>query len=150
MTELRQFINYVLGLAFIAGMLLAVSSYTVVEGVQYVPEEDTSVSAAGQKKQVASAEVAMGANGRPVWIVATPKYDYDPKLMIVKPRAERLKEAAIRRQQEAAQYVAKQRADKAQRQLAQQRREQRLRAQGGTFAYQPEQRRTFDLFSLLD
>ena len=60
--------------------------------------------------------------GPPGWIAPTPKYDYDPKLMIVRPREERLKEHVLKRKQEAAKYLAKQQAGrKAKQNVAQQR-----------------------------
>jgi hypothetical protein len=86
--------------------------------------------------------------GPPVWIAPTPKYDYDPKLMIVKPREERLKEAEFKRKQEAVKHLAKQHAVRKAEQKVVQRRERQVREQASAYAYQPEARSSFGLFSL--
>jgi hypothetical protein len=86
-----------------------------------------------------------------VWIAPTPKYDYDPKLMIVKPREERLKEAELKRKQEAAKYAGKQRhaARKAQQKVAQQHRSRKLHQHPhNAYAYQPEGQPAYGIFSL--
>lgn len=67
----------------------------------------------------------------------------------MKPPEERLREAALRRKQQVAQYLAKRQADKrAKHKIAKQRRERQLREIGNAYAYQPEVRQpVFGIFS---
>jgi hypothetical protein len=109
---------------------------------------------------VQSSILADPSDDIPVWIVPTPKYDYDPKLMIVKSREERLKEAELRRKQQAAQYAENRRKQAAQdlaklqarkrvqEKTVKQRHEQQLRENSSAYAYQPEVQPVFGLFSL--
>lgn len=81
-------------------------------------------------------------------------------MMIVKPLEERLKEAELRRKQQAAQYAETRRKQAAQdlaklqarkrahEKLAKQRHEQQLRENGTAYAYQPEVQPVFGLFSI--
>ena len=143
MIELRQVVFYLLGLAVVVGILSAGAAYGILEGAQYVPAR----SAVRIGSELASVEPTAVRQGPPVWIAPTPKYNYDPKLMIVKPREERLKEAELKRIQEASKYRAQQEAEKkAQRKIAQQRREPQPREQKNAFA--PEQRPLFNIFSI--
>ena len=148
MRELRQFGVYLFGLLFAVAVLSAGALYAGFEGIHYVPEPD--VSAVKKGVEVASAESAERRDGPPVWIAPTPKYDYDPRLMIVKPREERLKDAELKRKQQAAKYMADQLAEKRARQkVAQQRHERRVREAGSAHAYQPEARPpAFGIFSI--
>ena len=148
MLELRLLASYILGLAMVATVASAGAVYSALEGVKYVPTE-RDVSAVKKDMEVAQAEQSVERReGPPVWIAPTPKYDYDPKLMIVKPREERLKEAELKRKQEAAKHLAKKHAvRKAQQEVAQWR-ERQVREQASAYAYQPEARPSFGLFSL--
>ena len=148
MFELRLLASYTLALAMVVAVASAGAVYSALESVQYVPTE-RDVSAFKKDMEVAQAEQSVERReGPPVWIAPTPKYDYDPKLMIVKPREERLKEAELKRKQEAAKHLAKQHAvRKAQQQVAL-RRERQVREQASAYAYQPEARPSFGLFSL--
>ena len=148
MLELRLLASYILGLEMVATVASAGAVYSALESVQYVPTE-RDVSAFKKDMEVAQAEQSVERReGPPVWIAPTPKYDYDPKLMIVKPREERLKEAELKRKQEAARHLAKQHAvRKAQQEVAQWR-ERQVREQASAYAYQLEARPSFGLFSL--
>ena len=146
MIELRQVVFYLLGLAVVVGILSAGAAYGILEGAQYV-QAQPNVSAVRIGSELASVEPTAVRQGPPVWIAPTPKYNYDPKLMIVKPREERLKEAELKRIQEASRYRAQKEAEKkAQRKIVQQRREPQLREQKN--AYAPEQRQVFNIFSI--
>ena len=148
MIELRQVVSYLLGLAVVVAILSAGAAYGILEGAQYVPVQP-NVSAVRVGSELAIVEPTAVRQGPPVWIAPTPKYNYDPKLMIVRPREERLKEAELKRIQEASRYRAQQEAEKkAQRKIAQQRREQQLREQKNAYALQPEQRPVFNIFSI--
>ena len=149
MLELRLLASYILGLAMVATVASAGAVYSALEGVKYVPTERDASAVKKDMEVVAQAEQSAElGEGPPVWIAPTPKYDYDPKLMIVKPREERLKEAELKRKQEAAKHLAKKHAvTKAQQQVAQ-RRERQVREQASAYAYQPEARPSFGLFSL--
>ena len=145
MIELRQVVSYLLGLAVVVAILSAGAAYGILEGAQYVPAQPLSAVRIGSER--ASVEPTAVRQGPPVWIAPTPKYNYDPKLMIVRPREERLKEAELKRIQEASRYRAQQEAEKkAQRKIAQQRREPQPREQKN--AYAPEQRPLFNIFSI--
>ena len=154
MLELRQVGIYLLGLVLVVAVLSAGAVYAALESVRFVPLEPDVSTAAKKSIVLASTEDDAGdgtrRNGPPVWIAPTPKYDYDPKLMIVKPREERLKEAELRRKQEAAKYMAKQRADQqAKQKVAQQRHQRQLRHAESAYAYQPEVRTpAFGIFSI--
>jgi hypothetical protein len=150
MHELRQFIIYACGAAFVAAVMFAGTSYAVIEGVRYLPYEPPIASSVSKHVELANAEAPRDHDARPVWIAETPKYDYDPRLMLVKPRAERLKEAELKRKQETAKYLAKQHAEKARvrSKVAREHRERRLREAANAYAYQPEQRPAFGIFPL--
>ena len=143
MIELRQIVSYLLGLVVVAALLSAGAAYAILDGAQYVPARGNAV-AVRNGPELASAEQIAVRHGPPVWIAPTPRYNYDPQLMIVKPREERLKEAELRRMQEASRYRAQQQEAKktAQRKIAQQ------RQQKNAYAYQPEQRPVFNIFSI--
>ena len=144
MIELRQVGIYIFGLLLVVTVLSAGALYAAFEGIYYVPEPD--VSAANRGVELASAEHPTEVRDRPpVWIAPTPKYDYDPKLMIVKPREERLKEAELKRKQQVSKFIADQQADrKARRKIARQ-----VREAGSAHAYQPEARTpAFGIFSI--
>jgi len=144
MLELRLLASYILALAMVATVASAGAVYSALESVQYVPTE----RAVKKDMEVAQAEQSVeGREEPPVWIAPTPKYDYDPKLMIVKPREERLKEAELKRKQEAAKHLAKQHAVRKAQQKVAQKRERQEREQSA-YAYQPEARPSFGLFSL--
>jgi hypothetical protein len=149
MLEVKQIASYLFGLVMVAAILSAGAAYAVLEGVEYVSFE-SDVSAVKKGMELAQGEhSAERREGPPVWVSPTPKYDYDPKLMIVKPREERLKEVELKRKLEAAKHLAKQQADKkAQQRVAQHRRERQLREEAGAYAYQPEERFSFGIFSL--
>ena len=147
MIELRQVGMYIFGLLLVVAVLSGGALYGAVEGFYYVP--DSNVTAAKKGIELASAENATDLLDRPpVWIAPTPKYDYDPKLMIVKPREERLKEAELKRKQQVAKFMADQQAEKKARQkVAQQRRDRHVREAGN--AYQPESSTpAFGIFSI--
>lgn len=151
MIEVRQAIFYFLGLTTLACVLSACAIYAGLEGVQYVPAGSPAgshVSAAVEKgtELANDKHVIARSDVPPVWIAPTQKYDYDPKLMIVKPREERLKEAELKRKQEAENYLDKQQraARKAQQKVAQQ---HKLRQHPIAYAYQPEVQPAFGIFS---
>ena len=150
MLELRQVGIYLLGLVLVVTFLSFSTVYAAMESVRFLPLE-SSVSTGKTSIVLASGDNDEARrNGRPVWIARTPQYDYDPKLMIVKPREERLREAGLRRKLEAAKYMAQQRKDKqAQQKVAQERRERHLRQAENAYAYQPEMRTpAFGIFSI--
>jgi hypothetical protein len=68
--------------------------------------------------------------------------------MVVKPRDERMREAELKRGQEAAKYRADIIAARTARQKAAKRRAPQIFEQGTAHAYQPETRPPFGLFSL--
>jgi hypothetical protein len=162
MRELRQLVAYLCGLVLVAASLYAVVVVAALEGVDYIPET-SSVSAVKKEPEPGGVQIPISTdrgNVIPVWIAPTPKYDYDPELMIVKPLEERLKEAELRRKQQAAQYAETRRKQAAQdltklqarrrahEKLAKQRHEQQLRENGTAYAYQPEVKPVFGLFSI--
>ena len=87
MIELRQVVSYLLGLAVVVAILSAGAAYGILEGAQYVPVQP-NVPDVRIGSELASSN-PMVRQGPPVWIAPTPKYNYDPKLMIVRPREER-------------------------------------------------------------
>jgi hypothetical protein len=152
MLELRQFFSYLLGLVMVAAIVSAGAFYTALQGIRHVPVE-ANVSAVRKEMKLATAEHAMEQRheGPPVWIAPTPKYNYDPKLMIVKPRDERLKDAELKRKQEAANHFAKQQGvdKKSQQKVVHQRRDRHPVGQSSNaYAYQPETRPSVGLFSI--
>ena len=85
MIELRQVVFYLLGLAVVVGILSAGAAYGILEGAQYVPVQP-NVPDVRIGSELASVEPTAVRQGPPVWIAPTPKNNYDPKLMIVRPR----------------------------------------------------------------
>jgi hypothetical protein len=79
-----------------------------VEAADHVPAPQANRLAAASQSELSPA-VTRDANAQPVWIAPTPKYQYDPKLMEVKPPRQLQKEAELRRKQEFAKYQTRQR-----------------------------------------
>jgi len=107
MSEIRQFLGYTAVLIILMIALKLSFDAIAFEAAGYVPASLASrpVSPQGSASEPAIRE----ASANPVWIVPTPKYQYDPKLMEVKPLHERRKEAELRRQLMQSQFQAKQR-----------------------------------------
>lgn len=145
---LRLLASYVLVMAFVAAATSAVVVYSAVESGRFLTTE-RNVSVVKKEKEFAEAGHSVARReGPPVWIAPTPKYQYDPKLMTVQPREERLKEVELRRKQEGAEQFAKQRAATKARQMMTQKRERQVREHASAYAYQPEARLSFGLLSI--
>ena len=151
MRELRQFTLYIAGVVAVVSLFALGTLYGAVEAVQFVPDNVASnavvASTEGRKeREDQTPDRVRSADGAPVWIAPTPKYDYDPKLMVVKTREERLREAELRRRQEAmrhqAQKVVKQPRLQARRAIP-------LRQSATAYAFQPESRPVFGFFPFL-
>ncbi len=102
MQELRQFFGYTFGLGLVGAALTFSVSVIALEALDHAASQPAERNAPRELSSTAAAEPLRDANAQPVWIAATPKYQYDPKLMEVKPRNLLLQEAALRRKQEAA------------------------------------------------
>jgi len=114
--------------------------YGLLEAARYLPESAVENPASNRSAELASVGVIRDANVQPVWIVPTPKYQYDPRLMEIKPRHQLTKEAELRRAKELASFQAKKRE-------AQLKRDRGLRQARESYAYASEQRRPdFELF----
>jgi hypothetical protein len=83
-----------------------------VEAADHVPAPQANRLASASQSELSPA-ATRDANAQPVWIAPTPKYQYDPKLMEVKPPRQLQKEAELRRNQEFAKHQARQREAKA-------------------------------------
>lgn len=102
MHEIKLFVFYLCFLATTVLGSVGAMYCGAVEAAQYVPlrpanMRETTGSAASPERPIPSV-----TRDRPVWIAATAKYDYDPKLMEVKSLAERKKDADARRRREVA------------------------------------------------
>ena len=145
---LRLLASYVFVMAMVAAVASAGVVYSSVASGRFLPTERNLAAVKKEKGFAEAAQSVASREGPPVWIAPTPKYDYDPKLMVVKPREERLKEVELRRKQEAAEQFATQRAATRAQQMTTQKRERQVREHARAYAYQPEARPSFGLFSL--
>ena len=128
-------VAYAFALTIVLLLLTLGVRVSFVEAAQYLPlKAPLEINSLNRAAELASAPAVPAASGQPVWIVPTPKYQYDPKLMIVKSKEERQKEAEVRRAKELASYQANKRE-------AQSKRDRNLRQARESFAYSPEQRR---------
>ena len=128
-------VAYAFALTIVLLLLTLGVRVSFVEAAQYLPlTAPLEINSLNRAAELASAPAVPAASGQPVWIVPTPKYQYDPKLMIVKSKEERQKEAEVRRAKEVASYQA----NKCE---AQSKRDRNLRQARESFAYAPEQRR---------
>jgi len=108
MHEFRQLVGYATGLAI---LVVAVSFSFIaiaIEGSGYVPKAAEGPAKIERPTNVEVAEV-QGTRDNPVWIAPTPKYQYDPKLMELKPPHQMKAEAERRRQQAYAAHQSRQR-----------------------------------------
>ena len=95
-------VAYAFALTIVLLLLTLGVRVSFVEAAQYLPlTAPLEINSLNRAAELASAPAA---SGQPVWIVPTPKYQYDPKLMIVKSKEERQKEAEVRRAKEVASY----------------------------------------------
>lgn len=106
-----------------------------VELVEFVPA--ATAPSEYRVSRAPPAPEARSADTNPVWIAATAKYHYDPKLLQVRPRND-LKEAEFRRRQQAAKHAARLKEAKARRGLREAR-------QASAFAPEPS-RPDFTMF----
>ncbi len=109
MRETWQLIGYAVGVTSVVISLALGTQYGLLEAAQYLPESSAESPASNRSAELASVEVIRNANVQPVWIVPTPKYQYDPRLMEVKPRHQLMKEVELRRAKELASFQAKKR-----------------------------------------
>lgn len=107
MRELRQVFGYALALLVLIGVVKFSLDAIALEAAEYIPAQQGSRAASVERSEASPAAAIRDPNAQPVWIAATPKYQYDPKLMEVKPRHQLQKEAELRRKQELAKYQAK-------------------------------------------
>jgi hypothetical protein len=131
MRELGQTVGYIFAAAILTCGSIAALHLTVIELVQIRTAKATSTAESRftpPNPHVVESERAH--NARPVWIAATPRYQYDPKLMAVNPRNELRREAELRRRQELAKHEARQRETT--------RRERRLRDAREAYAFAPQ------------
>lgn len=105
----RQLVGYVMALTLVLISLAFLARYGVVEAARYIPVAAAHTSVADRSAELASGPVFRAADAQPVWIAPTPKYQYDPKLMEIKPRQELMKEAERRRANELASFQARKR-----------------------------------------
>jgi hypothetical protein len=134
MRELGQIVGYIFAAAILIYGSIAALHSSAIELVQIRPAKATSTAESRltlPKQKLIEPERAN--NAQPVWIAATPRYQYDPKLMEVKPRNELRREAELRRRQEFARHEARQ------REAA--RRQRRLRDAREAYAFVPQQAR---------
>jgi hypothetical protein len=131
MRETRLLIGYALAVASAVSFLAYATQYSMVEAARYLPDSEPKMAASSGSAELASASPTRDANTQPVWIAPTPKYQYDPKLMEVKPRHELMKEAELRRAKELASLQAKRREARA----------RQNRQARESYAYAPEQQR---------
>ncbi len=134
MREVRHLVGYVVALAMVGVSLAFAALFGFEEAVGYLPVASLESHSADRGVELAAAPTVRDADALPVWIVPTPRYQYDPKLMIVKSKEERQREAELRRAKELASYQAKNRE-------ARLRRERNLRLEKDSFAYAAEHRR---------
>ena len=135
MAELRQLVAYAFALTIVLFLLTFGVRVSFVEAARYLPlTAPPETNSLNRAAELVSAPAVHVASAQPVWIVPTPKYQYDPKLMIAKSNEDRQKEAEVRRVKELASYQANKRE-------AQSKRDRNLRQARESFAYSPEQRR---------
>ena len=99
MRELRHLLGYVFGIGVFAAALCVGLNAVASEVFRYVLTypSDRSPSQKDMGSEVVSVRKA---NAQPVWIAPTPRYQYDPKLMEMKPPHQLRREADIRRKNE--------------------------------------------------
>lgn len=108
MRAFRQFLGYSVGIVALTVAIGLAINIVSLEVARYMPAQATDQSGeAGLAADTAFVSRADGAN--PVWIAPTPRYQYDPKLMEVRPPHELRQEAERRRKQEQAKYRTQQR-----------------------------------------
>lgn len=151
MTELRHLAFYFIALALVGLGAAFGASRAVIQGAQF-PLKTENISAVKKEPVLvlASSEATgRAADGRPIWIMPTPKYSYDPKLLEVKPRGELLKQAETLQKEAWAKRQAEAKLVKAKQRQAQARRNQRLREASNSYAYAPDNRPNFMFFPFI-
>ncbi|MET0537706.1 MAG: hypothetical protein ABWZ64_07075 [Xanthobacteraceae bacterium] len=103
--EIRQVLGYSIGLAILMVALKFSFDAIALETAGYIPAARPEAQASMQRADVSIAATRPD-NAPPVWIVPTPKYQYDPKLMEVKAPRQLQQEAELRRKQYSAKYHA--------------------------------------------
>ena len=110
MAELRQLVAYAFALTIVLFLLTFGVRVSFVEAARYLPlTAPPETNSLNRAAELVSAPAVHVASAQPVWIVPTPKYQYDPKLMIAKSNEDRQKEAEVRRAKELASYQANKR-----------------------------------------
>ncbi len=115
MGELRQLTGYAIGIVVLTAAAAFSLHAILLEAASYAGVRSGDLSISANASAAAADGLTRDANAQPVWIAPTPRYQYDPKLMELKPPHQLRKEAELRRQQEQAKYRAHQR-EAAQRQ----------------------------------
>ena len=132
MRDLRQAVAYIFAIALISVALSAAFYFGAVELAQFIPLATASEDRVSQRENQNEPFQVRPVDSPPVWMAATPKYQYDPKLMETKPRNELLRDAELRRRHEAAKDRHKE---------AKARRDRRVREARESYALAPEQAR---------
>ena len=93
MAELRQLVAYAFALTIVLFLLTFGVRVSFVEAARYLPlTAPPETNSLNRAAELVSAPAVHVASAQPVWIVPTPKYQYDPKLMIAKSNEDRQKE----------------------------------------------------------
>jgi hypothetical protein len=108
MNAIRKLLGYTIWLVILIAIIKFSFDAIAVETGEYVQAPQVSRPALLQRSASSSEPETREAGANPVWIAPTPKYQYDPKLMEVKPPHELRKEAELRRKQMQAQNQTRQ------------------------------------------